>query len=76
VIGGASLANPLLGMHVLGLGEGILHLSLVLFTFFFLINEMTQHSCIVREKKIYDSDFKKNYCIALPGNCLSALFSA
>jgi len=50
VIGGASLANPLLGMHVLGLGEGILHLSLVLFTFFFLINEMTQHSCIVREK--------------------------
>jgi hypothetical protein len=51
VIGGASLANPLLGMHVLGLGEGILHLSLVLFTFFFLINEMTQHSCIVREKK-------------------------
>jgi hypothetical protein len=44
MIGGASLANPLLGVHVLGLGEGILHLSLVLLTFFFLINEMTHNS--------------------------------
>jgi hypothetical protein len=28
-----SLANPLLGAHVLGLGEGILLLLLVLFSF-------------------------------------------
>jgi CHASE3 domain sensor protein len=51
VIGGASLANPLLGVHVLGLGKAILHLSLVLFTFFFLINEMTHSSHALFEKK-------------------------
>jgi len=42
VFGGASLANPLLGMCVLGWGEGILPISLVLFSF--LLNEMTYSS--------------------------------
>lgn len=42
MFGGASLANPLLGECVLGWGEGIVPLSLVLFSF--LLNEMIYSS--------------------------------